>query len=171
MYDFEIWDFLSNRELGVDEEGSEYDTFQRNSDLIKNSDVILLVFDVNNLVSFRHCQNIAEQCKRSKKVIFVANKCDQTDIEIMESGKLLQDVHLSETHQMMRVSTKSTFGLKNLFFEIDNDYANDIIEPDTNRNHVESTASMLVLKSDEQESISLQLAYTAFRVDMRFKED
>lgn len=85
----------------------------------------MLVFDVNNLESFKYCQSIGEKLKMSKKVIYVANKCDTTDIE---SSQLFSDVKLSERHQLLTVSTKNTFGLKHLFTEVDCDYADDFEE-------------------------------------------
>lgn len=41
----------------------------------------MLVFDVNDLESFKYCQKIGENFKMSKKVIYVANKCDSVDLE------------------------------------------------------------------------------------------
>lgn len=103
----------------------QYDIFEQNQEYINWADVILLVFDVQDLGSFKHCQEIGEKLKRSKKVIYVANKCDNTDIE---ASQKLQDAQLCNRHLMMTVSTKNTFGLKNLFTEIDGEFANDFVE-------------------------------------------
>lgn len=62
----------------------------------------------------------------SKKVIYVANKCDNTDVE---SSQIIQDAKLSNRHLLMTASSKTTFGLKNLFTEVDGEFADDFIEP------------------------------------------
>ena len=50
-------------------------------DYISWANAILLVFDINNLDSFKYCQSIGEKLRMSKKVIYVANKCDSADYE------------------------------------------------------------------------------------------
>lgn len=112
---------LSNRKVG----NEDYDVFQQNIEYISWADSILLVFDVNNLETFKYCQRIGEKLKMSKKVLYVANKCDITD---PENSDLLSDVRLSDRHQLVRVSARNTFGLKKLFSEIDNEYADDFIK-------------------------------------------
>ena len=125
VHEYEIWDFLSVEELEEKAPGTVYDIFEKNQNYISWADAILLVFDVNNLESFIFCQSIGEKLKQSKKVIYVANKCDISDIE---QTQILQDMKLSDRHQMMTVSTKNTFGLKNLFSEVDFEYADDFDE-------------------------------------------
>lgn len=82
---YEMWDFLNPLEarqcLGLDvqkDQNAHYDAFSANKDYIIGSDVILLVFDIQNRNSFEHCLNICNQIKHHKtgKIIFVANKCD-----------------------------------------------------------------------------------------------
>lgn len=74
---------------------------------------------------------------------------------------------------LMTVSAKTTFGLKNLFTEVDGDHATDLNESlnETSALIKPKFDNIIVLKSNEQESVSLQLAYTSFRIDMRFYED
>ena len=61
----------------------------------------------------------------SKKVIYVANKCDSTDIE---KSLIFEDAKLSNRHVLMTVSTKTTYGLKKLFTEVDGEYADDFAD-------------------------------------------
>lgn len=172
VHDYEIWDFMSQDELQEKQSKSteQYDIYEHNKEYINWADVILLVFDVQDLDSFKHCQQICEKLKMSKKVIYVANKCDNTDIE---SSQILQDANLCNRHLMMTVSSKNTFGLKNLFTEVDGEFADDFIDaaPETHTFKRQKSKDVVVLKSDQQETISLQLAYLSFRIDMRFYED
>lgn len=84
----------------------------------------------------------------SKKVIYVANKCDNTDIE---ANQILQGAQLCNRHLMMTVSSRNTFGLKNLFTEVDGEFADDFIEatPQPNTFKRQKSKDMVVLKSDQ----------------------
>ena len=86
----------------------------------------------------------------SKKVIYVANKCDSVDLE---RNQAIQDAKLSNRHLLMTVSTRTTFGLKKLFTEIDSEYAIDIADYEPKNgllaNKPQHDSNMLVLKSDE----------------------
>lgn len=82
-------------------------------DYISWADQVLLVFDVNNPETFKYCQNIAGQLNKvSKRILYVANMCDNTDPELID---LLADEQISDTHQLVKVSARKTFGLKKLF--------------------------------------------------------
>lgn len=68
----------------------------------------MLVFDVNDMESFKYCLKIGVNLKKSKKVIYVANKFDNIDLE---RNKVILEARMSCRHMVMNVSTKTTLGL------------------------------------------------------------
>ena len=63
VHEYEIWDFLSSDELEQKVPNKQYDVYEQNKEYIGWADVILLVFDVNDPDSFKHCQAIGENLK------------------------------------------------------------------------------------------------------------
>ena len=41
---------------------------------------------------------------------------------------MLDDVKLTNRHHLMKISAKNTYGLKNLFTEIDSEYSSDFLK-------------------------------------------
>lgn len=115
---------------------------------------------------------MGDKLANNKKVLYVANKCDICDDENLS---FLKELNLTEQQQLLKVSARNTFGLKNLFTEVDAGYQDDLPDEEpvgkTTPILKNSQSKQILLKTDKQEAISLQLAYLSLRTDMKFYEN